>query len=132
VTAGDEIRPDMLDRIADLVAAKLAETKRKPADRGMKTSLSADRKRHEMPDDGLAKLIRRARDDLRLTLNDVGLAAGVHPTLVWQLEVGKTSNPKILVLFGLSVALKTPFEEICRAALVDAQTRQQVVEGIDV
>jgi transcriptional regulator with XRE-family HTH domain len=78
-----------------------------------------------MPGNGLAKLIKRRRAELNMTLRDVAAAAGVNNKGISEIETGKVSNSKVLMLFGLSVALQTSFEEICRAALVDAQARSR-------
>lgn len=70
---------------------------------------------------GLAALLFRERTRLKLSLSEVGVLAGVDRTLIWQLEKGKSPNPSILVLKGISVALAVCFHDVCDAALVDAQ-----------
>ena len=87
--------------------------------------MPAVRARHIATKGGLAEMIVARRGHLGLSLREVGVAAGVDPSLVWQLEVGRTINPKIRVINGLSIALKVPFERVCRAALVDAQAKRE-------
>ena len=53
---------------------------------------------------------------------NIGTAAGIDQSLVWQIERGISANPKVLVLSALAGALKLPFHEVCDAALVDAAT----------
>ena len=69
----------------------------------------------------LALLMRRERTRQRLTLAAVGTVAQVDRTLIWQLERGRSRNPTILVLHGISVALDLAFHDVCDAALYDAQ-----------
>ena len=69
----------------------------------------------------LAHLMRRERTRQRLTLTNVGSVAQVDRTLIWKLEVGRSRNPTILVLHGISVALGLAFHDVCDAALHDAQ-----------
>jgi transcriptional regulator with XRE-family HTH domain len=84
---------------------------------------------HVIEPDGLAQLIRRRRQELHMTTRDVAVAAGLNHSTVSYLELGVTANPAILTMFGLCVALKVPFEEICRAALVDAKARQNLANN---
>ncbi len=69
----------------------------------------------------LALLIRRERARLRMTLAAVGKVAEADRSLIWKLERGRSRNPTILVLHGISVALGLDFHDVCDAALFDAR-----------
>lgn len=71
----------------------------------------------------LSQLVKQRRTELGLSLRNVGKVVGVDTSLIWQIEVGRSRNPKVLVLYGLSVALNLPFAVICDAALLDVAER---------
>jgi transcriptional regulator with XRE-family HTH domain len=61
--------------------------------------------------------IKRARVDARMSLDEVGRAAGLTKSHVWELEQGRARNPTIKAIHGLSIALGVPFVHLSQAAL---------------
>lgn len=95
------------------------------SDKPVRTRRPAVRKRRSPIPGGLAEMIAMRRSMLEMSLQTVAEAACVDRTLIWQLEVGRSVNPKVLVLNGLSIALKVPFSTVCQASLVDALSREK-------
>lgn len=63
----------------------------------------------ELPDGpdmiGFQKRIRDARKARNMSLDDVAAASGFTKSHVWELEKGKSSNPTVRAVWGLSRAL---------------------------
>ena len=68
----------------------------------------------------LGRVIRRLRRALRLTIEDLAFAAGVHPTYLSGIERG-IRNPTWVKVCGLAIALGVPFSALVRDAEVEAQ-----------
>lgn len=65
----------------------------------------------------LGELLRNERGRLGLSLQKVADAAGMTKGHVWELENGRSRNPTIKAVYGLSCALGVPFIAVCRCAL---------------
>jgi hypothetical protein len=65
----------------------------------------------------LEDLLRCERLRLRLSLQDVADASGMTKGHVWEVEAGRSRNPTVKCLYGLSLALGIPFMNVCRSAL---------------
>lgn len=65
----------------------------------------------------LAELILNERRRLSMSLQDVASAAGMTKSHVWELEDGRTKNPTVKAVYGISVALGVPFAVACECAL---------------
>lgn len=65
----------------------------------------------------LGQMIAAARYDNRLSLQNVADGAGVTKAHVWELEKGRTRNPKVNTLVGLAKALKLNPVELFKAAM---------------
>lgn len=71
----------------------------------------------------LAEEIREARNGARLSLQEVADRSGFTKSHVWELEQGRSRNPTVLMLAGLSRALGVPFHRLAEAALLSAPGR---------
>lgn len=91
-----------------------------------KTRRPAVRKRRDPIPGGLSSLVKTRRAEIGFSLEQMSKRGGFDRTLAWQIETGKSDNPKVLVLYGISKALDVPFEQVCKAALIDVLAR---VEG---
>jgi transcriptional regulator with XRE-family HTH domain len=65
----------------------------------------------------LAEEIAAARKRARMSLQDVADASGFTKSHVWELEQGRSRNPTIGMVAGLSKALGVPFLRLAEAAL---------------
>jgi transcriptional regulator with XRE-family HTH domain len=65
----------------------------------------------------LGEEIARARGVARLSLQEVADASGFTKSHVWELEQGRSRNPTIGMVAGLSRALGVPFQRLAQAAL---------------
>ena len=65
----------------------------------------------------LDELVLAERRRLRLTLQDVADASGMTKSHIWEVEAGRSRNPTVKCLYGLSIALGIPFMVVCRSAL---------------
>ena len=66
----------------------------------------------------LGEEIKRARTLARLSLQEVADRAGFTKGHVWGLEKGRSRNPTVSVIAGLSKALGVPFLRLAQAALL--------------
>lgn len=71
----------------------------------------------------LGQEVHRARKAARLSLQEVGDMAGFTKSHVWEIEQGRSRNPTVSLLAGLSVALGIPFLRLAQAALNTQKTR---------
>lgn len=67
----------------------------------------------------LAKKIAWARDGRGESLETVAKLAGITKSHLWDLERGRSKNPTVRTLAGLSEALHAPFGELAEAAFND-------------
>jgi transcriptional regulator with XRE-family HTH domain len=65
----------------------------------------------------LGEEIARARSAARLSLQEVADRSGFTKSHVWELEQGRTRNPTIGMVAGLSRALGVSFQRLAQAAL---------------
>lgn len=65
----------------------------------------------------LAGLIKVARFEASLSLQEVADKAGCTKAHLWDLETGRAKNPGIKMLHALGPALGVPAIALCRAAL---------------
>lgn len=65
----------------------------------------------------LGQEVFRARKAARMSLQEVGDVAGFTKSHVWEVEQGRSRNPTVSLLAGLSVALGVPFLRLAEAAL---------------
>jgi len=65
----------------------------------------------------LAEEIAAARKRARMSLQDVADASGFTKSHVWELEQGRSRNPTIGMVSGLSKALGVPFLRLAEASL---------------
>lgn len=65
----------------------------------------------------LGEEISEARARSRLSLQDVADASGFTKSHVWELEQGRSRNPTVAMVAGLSAALGVPFLRLAQAAL---------------
>lgn len=65
----------------------------------------------------LGEEISEARARSRLSLQDVADASGFAKSHVWELEHGRSRNPTVAMVAGLSAALGVPFLRLAQAAL---------------
>jgi transcriptional regulator with XRE-family HTH domain len=65
----------------------------------------------------LGEEVARARKSARLSLQEVGDASGFTKSHVWEVEQGRSRNPTVSLLAGLSRALGVPFHRLAEAAL---------------
>jgi len=72
--------------------------------------------------------IRRARKAERMSLDAVAVASGMTKSHVWEIEQGRSRNPTVGAVAGLSKALGVPFLRLAQAAL---NSRNNVVTETD-
>lgn len=77
--------------------------------------------RREEPQIGLARAIRRLRRESRLSQEELGLRADIHPTWVSHIESGRI-NPTWGNVRRLAIGLEVPLPEL--AALAEELERQ--------
>jgi Helix-turn-helix domain len=65
----------------------------------------------------LGELIYVERTQRKLSLQEVADAAGMTKSHIWEMEDGRSKNPTVKAIYGLSVALGVPFVAVCRCAL---------------
>ena len=65
----------------------------------------------------LAEELKRARAAGRLSLQEVADASGFTKSHIWEVEAGRSRNPTIGFIAGLSKALGLPFLRLAQAAL---------------
>lgn len=65
----------------------------------------------------LGEEIARARQHARLSLQEVADRSGFTKSHVWELEQGRSRNPTVGMIAGLSRALGVPFQRMAQAAL---------------
>lgn len=65
----------------------------------------------------LGEEIARARRATRLSLAEVAERSGFNKSHVWELEQGRSRNPTVGMIAGLSRALDVPFQRLSQAAL---------------
>lgn len=70
----------------------------------------------------LSAEIKKARLSAHLSLQQVANAAGATKSHIWELEQGRTKNPTISMVAGLSTALGMPFIYLAAAALNEYNT----------
>jgi transcriptional regulator with XRE-family HTH domain len=61
--------------------------------------------------------VERARLAARLSLQEVADAAGLTKSHVWEIAKGRSRNPTVAAMAGLSKALGVPFLRLAQAAL---------------
>jgi transcriptional regulator with XRE-family HTH domain len=61
--------------------------------------------------------IKAARDSARMSLQEVADVAGFTKSHVWEVEQGRSRNPTVAMIAGLSRALGVPFLRLAQAAL---------------
>ncbi len=65
----------------------------------------------------LGEEIRSARESARMSLQEVADASGFTKSHVWEVEKGRSRNPTVGMIAGLSRALGVPFLRLAQAAL---------------
>lgn len=65
----------------------------------------------------LGEEIAAARKRARMSLQDVADASGFTKSHVWELEQGRSRNPTVGMVAGLSKALGVPFLRLAEASL---------------
>jgi len=73
----------------------------------------------------LAEEIARARKESRLSLQEVGERSGFTKSHIWELEQGRSRNPTVGMIAGLSTALGVPFHRLAEAALNTLQAARE-------
>jgi transcriptional regulator with XRE-family HTH domain len=69
----------------------------------------------------LGQEVHRARKSAGMTLQEVADIAGFTKSHVWEVEQGRSRNPTVGLLAGLSRALGVPFLRLAQAALNTTQ-----------
>lgn len=59
-----------------------------------------------MPKNTLGKALKANRTRATMSLQELADAAGLTKSYVWELEVGRCTNPSARALYGLATALK--------------------------
>jgi transcriptional regulator with XRE-family HTH domain len=68
----------------------------------------------------LGEELKRARSDARMSLQEVADASGFTKSHVWEIEQGRSRNPTVAVIAGLSKGLGVPFLRLAQAAMNSA------------
>lgn len=69
----------------------------------------------------LGEEVERARTSARLSLQEVADGSGLTKSHVWEIAKGRSRNPTIAAVAGLSKALGVPFLRLAQAALNTAE-----------
>jgi DNA-binding XRE family transcriptional regulator len=69
----------------------------------------------------MRKMITDMRFDLGLSLQEVADRAGITKSHMWEIEQGRSANPTIRTVYGLSKALGIPFVSLAAGALNDTK-----------
>lgn len=73
----------------------------------------------------LSELVATQRTRLGLTLQEVAADAHCTKSHVWEIESGRSKNPTIATVWGLSIALRVPFQTIAASALLTAMENRR-------
>lgn len=65
----------------------------------------------------LQEEVKLARTAARMSLQEVADASGFTKSHVWEIEQGRSRNPTVALIHGLSKALGVPFFRLAQAAL---------------
>jgi transcriptional regulator with XRE-family HTH domain len=70
----------------------------------------------------MKRIIAASRSDLGFSLQDVADRAGITKSHLWDLEQGRSINPTVKTIYGLSRALGHTFTYLAEGALNDLQS----------
>jgi len=71
----------------------------------------------------MKNIIANERATLGLSLQEVADRAGITKSHMWELEQGRSVNPTIWTVYGLSRALGVPFSKMAAGALNDTEDK---------
>jgi DNA-binding XRE family transcriptional regulator len=71
----------------------------------------------------MKNIIANERAALGLSLQEVADRAGITKSHMWELEQGRSVNPTVWTVYGLSRALGVPFSKMAAGALNDTEDK---------
>jgi DNA-binding XRE family transcriptional regulator len=69
----------------------------------------------------MRRMVAEEREKLGLSLQEVADRAGITKSHMWEMEQGRSVNPTIRTVYGLSKALGIPFVNLAAGALNDTE-----------
>lgn len=71
----------------------------------------------------MKKMVAEERATLKLSLQEVAERAGITKSHMWEIEHGRSVNPTVWTVYGLSKALGIPFVVMAAGALNDTEDK---------
>jgi DNA-binding XRE family transcriptional regulator len=78
----------------------------------------------------MKNIIANERATLGLSLQEVADRAGITKSHMWELEHGRSVNPTIWTVYGLSRALGVPFSKMAAGALNDTEDKDAATYSV--